>query len=182
MNLKGKILIAPPNVKGTFWSKTVIYITEHHTQGSLGIVVGKKSKLPVTEFMQQCGIEADVPGMMYIGGPVNVKGLTMLHTSEWSCSNTVHINNEFSMSSSPELLHRLAMGDRPRRFRLLLGLCAWSPDQLENELLGRAPYSHDYSWLTATPNLNLIFDTDGTDQWTQSIELSGSEFVQNLLD
>jgi putative AlgH/UPF0301 family transcriptional regulator len=43
MNLTGKILIAPPNVKGNFWQKTVIYITEHHARGSMGLVLNKKS-------------------------------------------------------------------------------------------------------------------------------------------
>ena len=182
MNLKGKLLIAPPNVRGNFWSKTVILITENSVQGSMGLVVGKKSKLTIREFMSQCGLEADVPGMVYIGGPVNVKALSMLHSSEWSCGNTLHINNDFSISSSPDLLHRLAMNDRPLNFRLILGLCIWSSDQLESELTGKPPYSHDFSWLLATPNQNLVFSADGSDQWTQAIELSGSEFVQKLLD
>lgn len=181
-NLKGKLLIAPPNVRGNFWAKTVILITEHSHQGSLGIVIGKKSKLTIREFMSQCGLEADVPGMIYIGGPVNVKALTMLHSAEWSCGNTLHINNELSISSSPDLLHRIAMNDRPINYRLILGLCVWSPDQLDSEINGKPPYSHDFSWLLATPNQHLIFGADGSDQWTQSIELSGSEFVQKLLD
>lgn len=181
MNLTGKIIIAPPNVRGNFWAKSVIFITEHSSTGSLGIVLGKRSKLTVKEFMSQCGIEANVPGIIYVGGPVNVKALTMLHSSEWGCSNTLHINNEFSISSSPDLLHRLAMDDRPKYYRLMLGLCAWAPDQLENELKGIPPYSHNFSWLTASPNQNLVFGSDGSDQWTQSIEQSGTEFVQTVL-
>lgn len=182
MNLTGKLLIAPPNVKGNFWQKTVIYITENHSRGSLGIILNKPSKMTIREFSQQCGVRCEVGGSVHVGGPVNVKALTMLHSSEWNCSNTLHINNEFSISSSHDLLPRLAMGDFPNKWRLILGLCAWSPDQLENEIKGIPPYDHNFSWLTATPSQDIVFSVDGQEQWTQSIELSGMEFVQNILD
>lgn len=181
MNLTGKLLIAPPNVRGNFWQKTVTFVTENHSRGSMGLVLNKKSKMPIREFAQQCNIECDIDGFVYVGGPVNVKALTLIHSSEWTCNNTMHINNEFSISSSHDLLHRLAMGDCPTHWRLALGLCAWAPDQLESELKGIAPYNHDFSWLIATPNHNSVFALDGQDQWTQSIEQSGTEFVQNLL-
>jgi putative AlgH/UPF0301 family transcriptional regulator len=62
-----------------------------------------------------------------------------------------------------------------------LGLCAWAPDQLENELKGVPPYNHDFSWLTATPSQTSVFAVAGQDLWTTAIEQAGSEFVQTLL-
>jgi hypothetical protein len=62
-----------------------------------------------------------------------------------------------------------------------MGLCAWAPDQLDSELYGRHPYNHNLSWLLATPNYQTVFGLDGRDQWTQGIEQSGTEFVQNIL-
>ncbi len=181
MNLTGKLLIAPPNVRGNFWQKTVIFITENHSRGSMGLVINKKSKISIRDFSQQCGIENDINGLMHIGGPVNSKALTLLHSSEWNCSNTLHINNEFSISSSQDILPRLALGDRPQKWRLALGLCAWSPEQLENELKGVPPYNHDFSWLIATPTQETVFDLNGQSQWTNAIEQSGLEFVQTVL-
>ena len=182
MNLTGKLLIAPPNVRGNFWAKTVIFVTENADRGSVGIVVNKRSKMQLREFAEQCGVDLDLPGYVYVGGPVNVKALTMLHSAEWACGNTLRINNEFSISSSGDLLTRIAMGDCPNHWRLFVGLCQWAPDQLESELKGRHPYNHDFSWLTATPHRNSIFGLDGQDQWTQAIEQSGMEFVQRILD
>jgi putative AlgH/UPF0301 family transcriptional regulator len=40
---------------------------------------------------------------------------------------------------------------------------------------------HTTSWLIANPDLNLLFETDQKDQWTQSVELSGKEFAQSIL-
>lgn len=181
MNLTGKILIAPPSVKGTFWQKTVIYVTENHDRGSMGLVLNKRSKLSIKEFAQQCGVKCDIKGFVYIGGPVNVKALTLIHSSEWNCANTMHINNEFSISSTQDILTRLAAGDTPLRWRLALGLCAWAPEQLENEIKGAGPYDHNMSWLTASPSHHGVFETEGTEQWTNSIEQAGLEFVQTIL-
>ena len=182
MNFTGQLLIAPPNVRGSFWQKSVIFITEHHVRGSMGILLNRNSKNTIIDFSRQVGFECEIPGYLYVGGPVNLKALTILHSSDWRCNNTLEIDNNFGLSSQPDLLQRLAMGDRPKYWRMFLGLCAWSPDQLEQEVKGRHPYSHDSSWLTATPNYHNVFELDSVEQWTHGIECSGSEFVQKLLD
>lgn len=177
----GNLLIAPPAVKGNFWSKTVIFVTEDHDRGSIGFVLNRPSKMIIAEFSEQHGIESDVPGFIHIGGPVSVNAITMLHSSEWECTNTLKINDYFSLSSSPDLLQRLADNDSPEKYRLFAGLCAWAPNQLENEYKGMNGYSHDYSWLTASGNYQNVFDVDYNNQWTMAIEHSGMEFVQNIL-
>jgi putative transcriptional regulator len=181
MNLTGKLLIAPPSVKGNFWQKTVIFVTEDHDRGSMGLVLNKESKMPIREFAQQNGLNVDIDGFVHVGGPVNVKALTLLHSSEWACGNTMRLTDHFSLSSSHDLLQRLSVGDCPNHWRLCMGLCAWAPDQLDSELFGRHPYNHNLSWLLATPNYQTVFGLDGRDQWTQGIEQSGMEFVQNIL-
>ncbi len=182
MSLAGKILIAPPNVRGNFWQKTVIFVTEDHDRGSMGLVINKPSKISIREFGQQCGVDADIDGLVHVGGPVNVKALSMLHSSDWACNNTMKINKEFSISSSSDLLERLSMGDTPNHWRLFVGLCAWSPDQLLSEVKGIHPYNHDFSWLIATPHYNSVFGLDSQDQWNASIEQSSEEFVHSMLE
>jgi putative transcriptional regulator len=181
MNFTGQLLIAPPNLRGTFWQKSVVLITEHHGRGSMGLLLNRSSKNTIVDFTKQIGLECDISGYLYVGGPVNLKALTILHSSDWRCQNTLEIDNKFCLSSQPDLLQRLAMGDRPKYWRMFLGLCAWSPDQLEQEVTGRHPYNHENSWLLATPNYHSVFELDNTDQWTHSIECSSSEFVQKLL-
>ena len=181
MNLAGKLLIAPPAVKGNFWQKTVVFLTEHHQQASVGITLNKKSQMTIKDFGKQANVHLDIPGYMYVGGPVNVKAMTMLHTSEWSCDNTMSINDDFSLSSSLEILSQLAMGNCPKKWRLFIGLCGWSPGQLEKEVKGTPPYNHNSSWLTSSSNHDLVFGFDSQQQWSESVEHSGQEFVQKML-
>lgn len=182
MNLTGQLLIAPPTMRGNFWHKSVIFVTENHHRGSMGILLNRNSKNTLKDFSKQVGIECDVPGYLYVGGPVNTKAVTILHSAEWRCQNTMEINNMFSLSSQNDIIQRLAMGDSPRYWRLFIGLCAWSPDQLEYEVKGKHPYTHENSWLLATPNYHNVFELDSIDQWTHSIECSSTEYVQKLFD
>lgn len=181
MNLTGNLLIAPPRVRGNFWQKAVIFVTEHHSRGAVGLVLNKRSQMSVKEFAEQNSVKLATTGFIYVGGPVNVKALTMLHSPDWACSNTMRIDENFSLSSSADILANLAMGNAPKQWRLFVGLCGWSHGQLENEIAGNPPYEHDNSWLVASSNSQLIFDLDKEDQWTESIEHSGYEFAQSLL-
>jgi len=181
MNLIGNLLIAPPAVKGNFWYKTVIMITEHHNHGSVGLVLNKRSSLSIHDFGQQIGIPLNIPGYVYQGGPVNPQSLSFLHSNDWHSKNTLRINDEFSLSSADDILPRLSMGDHPRRWRMFLGLCGWGPGQLQGELDGTSPWKKETSWCTCSSNLDLIFESDQKDQWCKAIDQSAQEFAQNIL-
>jgi len=60
MNIVGNLLIAPPAVKTSFWHKTVVMVTEHHDQGSLGLVLNRKSELSLTDFGRQLGFNINI--------------------------------------------------------------------------------------------------------------------------
>ena len=181
MNLIGNLLIAPPAVKGNFWYKTVIMVTEHHPEGSIGIVLNKRSQMSLVEFGEQLGFKIDIPGFVYLGGPVNVKSLSFLHTNDWVSKNTMKINHEFSLSSADDILPRLSMGDTPERWRLFLGVCGWSPKQLVGEIKGTYPWDHNKSWCVANSDPELVFGSDNKDQWCNALDRSGQEFAQNML-
>jgi putative transcriptional regulator len=181
MNLLGNLIIAPPAVKTTFWHKTTIIITEHHHQGSVGLVLNKRSELTIHAFGQQLGFEINQPGHLYIGGPVNPQSLSFLHTNEWVSKNTMRINDRFSVSSAEDILPRMAMGDLPIKWRLFLGMAGWSAGQLVGEIKGIPPWNHNTSWCLCSADLDLVFDSDDSDQWCHCLDRSASEFAQNIL-
>ena len=181
MNFVGNLLIAPPAVKGNFWYKTVIMITEHHNHGSVGLVINKRSNLSIQDFGNQIGIPLNIEGHVYQGGPVNPQSLSFLHSNEWHSKNTLRINETFSLSSADDILPRLAMGDQPLRWRVFLGLCGWGPGQLAGELKGTPPWRKEHSWCTSSADLDLIFESDQKDQRCSALDRSGLEFAQNIL-
>jgi putative transcriptional regulator len=181
MNLIGSLLIAPPALKGNFWYKTVVMITEHHHAGTIGIVLNKRSNLTIEEFGNQIGLPLHIPGYIYQGGPVNPNNLSFLHSSDWSSKNTMRLSEDFCLSSDEEILPRLSLGDYPKYWRLFLGVAGWAPGQLTGELNGTPPWKREHSWCTCQANLDLIFESDNADQWCNAIDKSGKEFAHNIL-
>jgi putative transcriptional regulator len=181
MNLAGTLLIAPPAVKNTFWHKTVIAVTEHHGQGSVGFVLNKRSELSICEFGNQMNCTIDLPGYIYIGGPVNSQSLTILHSNEWRTTNTLQVSDTLSLSSTGNMIHRLAAGDTPEYYRIFLGMCGWAVGQLEGEIQGHHPWTKETSWCLTKPTLDLVFGSDQQEQWCSALDQSGLEFAQNML-
>jgi putative transcriptional regulator len=181
MNLVGNLLIAPPAVKGNFWYKTVVMVTEHNSNGSVGLVLNKRSELSIKEFGNQLGFDLNIPGFVYVGGPVNSKNLSFLHSSEWSSKNTMRVSDNFSLSSDDDILPRIARGDCPIYWRIFLGLCGWTNGQLLGEIKGSPPWNHTNSWCLASGNFDLVFGSDNKDQWCNAIDQSGLEFARNTL-
>jgi putative transcriptional regulator len=181
MEILGNLLIAPPAVKNSFWNNTVIMVTEHSIHGSVGLVLNKRSDLTIAEFGKQLGIKINTPGYLYIGGPVNSQSLSMLHSSEWSCSNTMQVTEEFSVSSAADVMPRLALGDSPIYWRIFLGLAGWAHNQLLGEINGTPPWRKETSWCLTKPNYDVVFESDQKDQWCKAIDQSASEFAHSIL-
>jgi putative transcriptional regulator len=181
MELVGNILIAPPAVKNSFWQKTVILITEHSPQGTLGLVLNKPSNMTFVDFGAQLNTILNIPGNVYVGGPINNHSMSMIHTNEWRCKNTMQINSSLSVSSADDILPRLSVGDCPKHWRLFLGMCGWAPGQLMNEFRGVPPFNRNHSWCISKSSIDLSFDYDGMEQWGKYLDKSGLEFAQTIL-
>ena len=103
-------------------------LVEHNDQGSVGIILNKRSDFTLNELGQNLGIDINIPGFIYNGGPVNKDSITLLHTNDWSCSNTLRLNDTFSISSSRDALIRISNNDCPKQWRLFYGICGWAPN------------------------------------------------------
>ena len=113
-SLVGNLLIAPPIIKTGFWAKSVALVTEH-SKYSIGVILNKRSQVTLKEFGVQLGFKLNYPGFMYVGGPVNVRNLILLHSSEWTSGNMMCINDDIRLSSDEEIISSFS----PREFQVI---------------------------------------------------------------
>jgi putative transcriptional regulator len=175
----GSLLVAPPAQEDEFWSKTVVFLYEKNKAATVGLIVNKPSDRTLRELAEHHDIDYTGDEVIHIGGPVNPSALVMLHTDDWACSNTMPITSTFRVSSDKSMLQRLCSGDRPRHWRLFLGMSAWTNGQLENELAGLPPFSKKAAWLTAPATEALVFSNRPDKVWMKSIEGAADQLVQN---
>lgn len=175
----GQLLVAPPTQDNEPWERSVIFIYEESHSGTIGLITNKPSDRTLAEVAETQGVHYTDDDVIYLGGPVNSGALLMLHSDEWCCSNTMYIAPGFAISSDRQMLHRLAAGDRPRRWKMFLGMSAWSSAQLEGEMIGDAPWDKRKAWITAPATQNIVFADKPDLAWKRSINLAAKEMVES---
>jgi putative transcriptional regulator len=180
-NLTGKLLISPPNIGDRRFSSTVIYVVSHNESGSWGLIVNKPTMHSNTDIMYKLGIQAQVPGIAYLGGPVNTGTVHILHDGDDLTSETIFGPGGIHLNCDLGFVGRIMDRQNSDNFRLIVGCCTWAPGQLEGELLGQEPWRSEHSWLIADADSRFVFSLNGEEQWQQGVELAAASAVKNWM-
>ena len=73
---QGKILISEPFTPDVFFKRSVVLLTEHTDEGSVGFILNKPSSSTLSKISKEFG-NLDVP--VYYGGPVEQDSLFYMH-------------------------------------------------------------------------------------------------------
>ena len=165
MNLKlsNQFLIAMPNLADPNFTETLTLICEHNEDGALGFVVNRPANIPLSDLLEQQEIEftpvqgiTDAP--LYQGGPVDIERGFILHSPEKSWSTTMRVSDQFSITSSRDIIEDTLKGDGPQELMYLLGYAGWGAGQLEEEIATNA-------WLTTPATAEIVFHTPTEARW-----------------
>jgi putative transcriptional regulator len=160
--LDGQMLIAMPTMMDERFSRSVIYVCAHSSEGAMGIIVNhpapnikfsdllvKLDVIPAADVIQ-LPTRADVMKVMR-GGPVESERGFVLHSGDYFIQNaTLPINDGVCLTFTIDILKAIARGDGPASAILALGYAGWAPGQLENEIQGNG-------WLHCAADSELIF-------------------------
>ena len=163
--LDGQMLIASPGMQDERFSRSVIYMCAHSSEGAMGIVVNHPARnisfpdllvkldvIPKAEKIQLPSSAGDVTVLK--GGPVETERGFVLHSADFFIENsTLPIDEGVCLTATLGILKAIARGTGPASAILALGYAGWSPGQLESEL------QHN-GWLHCSPDTELIFGTD----------------------
>ncbi len=165
---QGKVLIAEPFLNDTYFKRSVVFITEHNSEGSVGFVLNKPVELKVQDVIQNFPyIEAGIS----IGGPVNTNTLHYIHTLGELIPESVRVlDNVFWGGDFNVLKELIARGKvRKDQIRFFLGYSGWAALQLENEL-------KESAWLVAEINAELIMKGEEVGFWNQILEKMDNKY------
>lgn len=180
MSRVGKILIANPTMpKENPFAKSVIYIyADDSRQGTVGVIINKPSHTSVQKLCYDHRVTYPSRGpMVHMGGPVNPSAMILLHTDDWNSQNTAHAGNNLLISSDKLMFLKLAEGNEPCYWRMIVGFSSWAVGQLDMEIKGQFPYSKEHRWLTADPSEDILFAYDGEEQWDKALELASHQTI-----
>ena len=130
---KGKILISEPFLPDTFFNRSIVYLTDHSPQGSVGFILNKKLDLNINSAI--AGFE-NWNEDINMGGPVAPDTLHYLHSLGDMIPNSVFIEDNISWGGDIDAIRKLISKGKisHSQIRFFLGYSGWSAGQLEREL------------------------------------------------
>jgi len=135
--LKGRLLVATPNLGDPNFERTVVLILEHGGEGALGVVLNRPSELDVADPLPQWARAAAHPSVVFIGGPVAPSAAvclarlgTVRDAAWWQpLPGRVGPVGTLDLDSDPdEAIPRL------QDIRVFAGYAGWGPGQVEGEI------------------------------------------------
>jgi len=171
-SVKDHFLIATEKMTDSRFSKTVIVMLESNENGAWGLVINKRlGKMPIallidpslnTSEDRERLFKIDVP--VFWGGPVNIKEIFILHSTEYRSKTTKNYGN-ISISQDYNVLFDIAENKGPNKSLVILGYSGWGSGQLEGEM------ERDH-WILSDIDLNIIFDKDSNTKWNKALKNS----------
>lgn len=163
--LDGQVLVAMPTMQDERFSRSVIYVCAHSSEGAMGIIVNQPAPdIRFSDLLVQLDV---VPGEGMIelprhgevvrvlkGGPVETQRGFVLHSADYFVEDsTLPIHGGICLTATLDILKAIANGSGPESAVLALGYAGWAPGQLESEIQANG-------WLNCEADPSLIFGSD----------------------
>lgn len=179
LNLTNQFLIAMPQLSGSYFGNTIIYMWQHGDDGALGIVVNLPMELKLKEIFSQLDIAVQLPESgeetVLSGGPVETDKGFILHDAPRDWDSTLHVTDNISITTSKDILDDISRGEGPENYLVALGCAGWSAGQLEQEIA-------DNSWITCPASKEIIFSRDFSKKPDMAAETLGFNMAQIITD
>ena len=171
-SVKDHFLIATEKMKDDRFEKTVIIMLESDENGAWGIVINRRlGTMPIallidpsinTSEEREKLYKIDIP--IFWGGPVDVKEIFILHSTEYKSETTENYGN-ISISQDYNILFDIAEGKGPEKSLVIFGYSGWGSGQLEGEM------ERDH-WILSDIDLNIIFNEESNTKWNKAYKNS----------
>jgi len=171
-SVKDHFLIATEGMRDTRFSKSVIVMLENDENGAWGLVINRRlGTMPIallidpslnTSKERERLFKVNIP--VFWGGPVDVKEIFILHSTEYQSETTKKYGN-ISISQDYNILFDIAENKGPDKSLVILGYSGWGSGQLEGEM------ERDH-WILSDIDLNITFDQESNTKWKKAYKNS----------
>jgi putative AlgH/UPF0301 family transcriptional regulator len=174
----GKLLVASRDLGDPHFAQTVILLVRYDTQGVVGLILNRRTNLPLSRALENFKPAKDRSDPVYLGGPVETPSVLALLQSPAKIEGAEHIFGAVYMISAKPLFEEIiSKRPDPGVFHVYLGYAGWTNAQLRREVqLG--------AWFIFPADAASVFDADPDSLWEQMIRkteltLAGNKPVES---
>ena len=166
---KGRLLISEPSLNDSVFFKSVVLLTHHSNEESLGIILNQPTKIYLHEILDNIPI-SNFP--IYIGGPVEKKSLHFIHTLGKVIPNSEKITDNIYFGGDFNTVVKLIHDKQVTRneIRFFVGYSGWGEEQLNNEI-------REDSWITEKADGDLCMNYSTPELWSKLIKTKKKKYA-----
>lgn len=166
----GKLLISEPFLMDPNFKRSVVLITEHQEEGTVGFILNQRSTLILSDLIPELE-GADFP--VYIGGPVGTDTVHFMHRCYDKLNGGEEIAKGVYWGGNFETLKILISNGliETSEIKFFIGYSGWGAEQLKNEL-------KENTWIVSDSyHPDVVFSNDEEDLWREVIINLGPKFA-----
>jgi putative transcriptional regulator len=159
----GKLLVASRDLPDPNFAKTVVLLVQYDEDGVVGLILNRRSKVPISRVLDEVAGAKERPDPVYAGGPVGRTEVLALVRSRRPLGDAKRVFGDvFAVSSREAMEKTFASATDADAVRVYLGYSGWTEPQLEHELdLG--------AWYIFQGSAKAVFDADPESLWERFI-------------
>ena len=165
---KGRILISEPFLMDNYFKRSIVLLTEHSEEGTVGFVLNKPMNMRVNEIITDF---PPVDAFVSLGGPVQTNTLHYVHTLGDIIPGSMKIMENVFWGGEFDVIRRLLESGslNNENIRFFLGYSGWQSDQLEDEL-------NDNAWVVAEISPQEIMTPMNKYFWNKTLNRLGIKY------
>ncbi len=164
---KGRLLVSVPFLNDQFFGRSVVLITEHNEEGSVGLIINKPLSTAVGEAIKDF---SDFNTNLHMGGPVEPNSLFYLHTKPDLIEGSVKVLENLYWGGNFESVKAMIKNKQiaPEEIKFFVGYSGWGPNQLDEELKRK-------SWIVTKAKVDKIMEPNLDSYWKDNLNDSNKK-------
>jgi putative AlgH/UPF0301 family transcriptional regulator len=169
----GKLLVASRNLGDPQFAKTVILLVRYDAQGVLGLMLNRRTHIPLSRALESLKAAKDRSDPVYLGGPVEMPAVFALFKPATKLEGAERVFDGVYLITAKALFEQtIAARPDPGVFHVYLGYAGWSQEQLQQEVgLG--------AWFIFPAQAGTIFNADPDSLWLEMIGRTEMQFARS---
>lgn len=165
---KGKFLVSEPFLSDPYFKRSVVLLSEHNTEGSVGFILNKPTEIKLNDAIKDF---PKIDSYLYFGGPVQTDSLQYIHTLGSRIDGSREVMKGVYWGGNFETLKMLIDTNQihPDEIRFFVGYSGWQPSQLADEI-------KEKSWIVAPGDFEHAFFDNPKQLWRDVLRHLGKEY------
>lgn len=163
-------LIAVPWIEDPYMSHAVIYVCEHHQDGTVGLMVNRPMPFSLGFVFDQLKIQptnmASNTFPILFGGPIQPERGFVIHRPFGEWRSSLALQDSVTVTTSNDIIRAIASNTGPNDALVTLGFSGWAENQLEEEIINNM-------WLVCPYKPELLYEVPFEKRWDYAGSLIG---------